>query len=147
MPYVASRGEYSRFPAEVSMGLIMGCCPDPAECVTVYMGDAPHMAFLQFKTSKFQSIPDHGGFGPILLFLLTDEETEKLSNLPKVTSWICKASSGAVASPFFSRCFCTDRCLGLGLAWCLGLRRLRGQVVGVCSTLCPSSRWCGPSGS
>lgn len=55
-----------------------------------------HMAFLHFKTSKFQSLPDRRGFGSMLLFLLTDEETEKLSNLPKVTSWVGKAKLGEV---------------------------------------------------
>lgn len=120
------------------MGLVMGCCPDPAERVTDYMEHVPHMALLQFKTSKFQSILDRRDFGPMLLFLLTDESTEELSNLPQITSWICKASPQVgvgVASPFLSQCFWTDRWLGFGLAWCLGLRHLRGQVMGVSAQL------------
>lgn len=74
----------------------------------------------------------------MLLFLLTDEETEELSNLPQITSWICQASplvGVGVASPFLSQCFWTDRWLGFGLAWCLGLRHLRGQVMGVSAQL------------
>lgn len=30
----------------------------------------------------------------MLLFLLTDEETEMVSNLPKVTSWVCYTGLG-----------------------------------------------------
>lgn len=106
MPYLASQREYSCFLAELSMGSIMGCCPDPAEHVTEYMEDVSHVAFLYFKTSKFQNILDHRDIGPIFLFLLTNEEAEKLSNQlsRQLDLW-------GWGSPFLSWCSLMDKWL------------------------------------